>query len=126
VSGGKFEKKVEQWVELLLPNSEFITHQEIVNLKGKHYGDLRVVKYTPDILFEKPVHIEQVSADIRWIEIKKHFIDPAFSTDEVVEKISRQLKNYLTHYGKGLVVWDNSFSEEWLETKPNIFHTSLN
>jgi len=125
VAGSSFEKKVENWVELFLPNSNFIKEGEIKSLKGRHYGGLRITKYTPDILFEKPVHIGEVSADIRWIEIKKQFIDPAFSTDEDVEKISRQLKNYVTYYGKGLVVWSNSFSEEWLETKPNIFHTSL-
>jgi len=124
-AGSSFEEKVERWINSELPNSTYIKEDEIKLRKGETFGGLRLSKYTPDILFEHPVRIAQSSADIRWIDAKKHFIDPAFSTDKEVESISRQLKRYVENYGRGLVVWSNSFSEEWSQTEPNVFHTSL-
>ena len=124
-AGSSFEDKVERWINSELPNSTYIKEDEIKLRKGETFGGLRLSKYTPDILFEHPVRIAQSSAEIRWIDAKKHFIDPAFSTDKEVESISRQLKRYIENYGRGLVVWSNSFSEEWSQTEPNVFHTSL-
>jgi len=127
-SGGAHESKTEKWLKKGCPDVDYITEAEIK--KGQHgrtYGGKRVHrKVTPDLLLSTPVKLTANGQLIHWIDAKKHFIDPSFSSDDSITQFCDQIKKYVDAYGPGLVVWGKDFSEEWNDaTKGIVLHIRI-
>ena len=127
MGGNKFEDKVETWISTSYPEATFITETQIKqSINGEKYGGLRLSRnVSPDILFEYPLKMSNSGAELRWIDAKTHFLDPAFSPDDEFADIANQMKKYVNKYGKGMIVWANPHSEEWNATEPTVFHHTL-
>jgi len=126
IGGNKFEDKVEAWVSTNYPEAKFITEKQIKKKHNDIYGGLRLSwKVTPDILFESPLKMSNSGEELRWIDAKNHFLDPAFSPDDEFANIANQMKKYVSNYGKGMIIWANPHSEEWNATEPTVFHHTL-
>jgi hypothetical protein len=126
IGGNKFEDKVEAWVSTNYPEAKFITEKQIKKKHNDTYGGLRLSwKVTPDILFESPLKMSNSGEELRWIDAKNHFLDPAFSPDDEFANIANQMKKYVSNYGKGMIIWANPHSEEWNATEPTVFHHTL-
>jgi hypothetical protein len=130
----EFELKVERWVRTHLPDQKFITEDDLKEFNKQQFGVHRLrprkefpyVRNTPDILFSDPVHIQGHDSKILWIDAKLAMFDPAFTRQESMEKLLKQMERYVKAYGPGLMVWGKPFSQEWNErTQPAITHTTM-
>jgi hypothetical protein len=127
MGGNRFEDRVERWMKKHHPDVEYITEKMIKKMNGEIFGGIRLSRaVTPDILFKSPVKLYEKDEEIRWIDAKSHFIDPAFSPDKDIQSIANQMKKYVKNYGRGMIVWAAPYSSEWDTTEPNVFHHILN
>jgi hypothetical protein len=130
----EFELKVERWVRTHLPDQKFITEDNLKEFNKQQFGVHRLrpqnklphIRNTPDILFADPVRIQGHDSKILWIDAKLAMFDPAFTREESMERLLKQMQRYVKAYGPGLMVWGKPFSQEWNErTQPAITHTTM-
>lgn len=88
---------------------EYLTEEDLRSVQSRLFGIGKTPFATPDVLFRRRVVINQAQT-IHWIDSKGTCLLPGFAFASQIQKLQRQLANFVELFGPGLVIWRGGFA----------------
>lgn len=90
-----------------IDRESYWTEEDLRSVQLRLFG--KIAFATPDVLFHRRVLINGAQT-VHWIDSKGSCLLPGFVFASQVQKLQRQLANFVALFGPGLVVWRGGFA----------------
>lgn len=117
-SGDRGERRLlVRLQEAGLDCSAMLTEDQLRVKQAELFG--RAVYATPDVLLRKPALVNGDTI-VHWIDSKGSCPVPGLAFGSMIEKLRRQLSNFVDLFGPGLVIWRGGFVSTTTDGLPGV------